>query len=191
MAGSLVSMTLTSAPHRRGTPKTNRGISTILKGGFKGGLVDVSAVDTGRRTGSTPWSLGSEAGCELLGDSRDCCGAGHGAAPHAARGQSRRRGGVGRVGRRRVRTLCLAFGGSGYELATYPTNSRTNLRTRGVSRGGVSGYRRADGSRKDSARGSEVRTAGPSLARSHLQPGVPCTRGGGSSFAETMMSGSL
>ena len=33
-------------------------------------------------------------------------------------------GEVGRVGRRRVRTLCLAFGGSGYEPATYPTNAR-------------------------------------------------------------------
>ena len=33
-------------------------------------------------------------------------------------------GEVGRVGRRRVRTLCLAFGGSRYEPATYPTNAR-------------------------------------------------------------------
>ena len=32
-------------------------------------------------------------------------------------------GAVGRVGRRRVRTLCRAFGGSRYELATYPTNA--------------------------------------------------------------------
>ena len=37
MASSLVSMTLTSAPHRRGTPKTNRGISTILKGASRVG----------------------------------------------------------------------------------------------------------------------------------------------------------
>ena len=36
-------------------------------------------------------------------------------------------GGAGRVGRRRVRTLCLAFGGSGYEPATYPTNARCSL----------------------------------------------------------------
>ncbi|OLL14530.1 hypothetical protein BKH32_08650 [Actinomyces oris] len=62
MAGGLVSMTLTSTPHRCGTPKTNHGIPTILEGSFEGGLVDVSAVDTGRRTGSTPWGLGGEAG---------------------------------------------------------------------------------------------------------------------------------
>ena len=37
MASSLVSMTLTSVPHRRGTPKTNRGISTILKGASRVG----------------------------------------------------------------------------------------------------------------------------------------------------------
>ena len=37
MAGSSVSMTLTSAPHRRGTPKINRGISTILKGASRVG----------------------------------------------------------------------------------------------------------------------------------------------------------
>ena len=36
-------------------------------------------------------------------------------------------GGAGRVGRRRVRTLCLAFGGSGYELEGYPTNARRSL----------------------------------------------------------------
>ena len=36
-------------------------------------------------------------------------------------------GEVGRVGRRRVRTLCLAFGGSGYEREGYPTNARRSL----------------------------------------------------------------
>ena len=41
-------------------------------------------------------------------------------------------GGAGRVGRRRVRTLCRAFGGSGYERATYPTNARAGLSWLGV-----------------------------------------------------------
>ena len=44
---SPVSMVLTSSPHRCCTPKTNRGIPTILTGHFRGGLVDVSAADTG------------------------------------------------------------------------------------------------------------------------------------------------
>ena len=44
---SPMSMALTLAPLRRRTPKTNRGISTILTGRFRGGLVDVSAADTG------------------------------------------------------------------------------------------------------------------------------------------------
>ena len=44
---SPMSMVLTSSPHRCCTPKTNRGIPTFLTGHFRGGLVDVSAVDTG------------------------------------------------------------------------------------------------------------------------------------------------
>ena len=151
MAGGPVSMTLTSAPHRHGTPKTNRGIPTILEGSFEGGLVDVSAVDTGRRTGSTPWGLGGEAG---------------------------------RVDRRglRVRPRDLPYD----REALHHDEALLDAEAGQEARKGV-----PTGPRKDSARGSEVRTAGPSLARFHLQPGVPCTRGGGSSFAETMVSGSL
>ena len=37
-------------------------------------------------------------------------------------------GEAGRVGRCRVRTLCLEFEGSGYERATYPTNTRRSLK---------------------------------------------------------------
>ncbi|EFW27899.1 hypothetical protein HMPREF9057_00703 [Actinomyces sp. oral taxon 171 str. F0337] len=48
-AGSLVSMVLTSPPHRRRTPRTNRSIPGVLCGRFDGGPVDVSAVDTGPR----------------------------------------------------------------------------------------------------------------------------------------------
>mgnify|MGYP001746796015 CR=1 FL=1 len=44
---SPVSMALTLAPLRRRTPRTNRGISTILTGRFRGGFANVSAVDTG------------------------------------------------------------------------------------------------------------------------------------------------
>ena len=44
---SPVSTALTSVPHRRRAPKTNRGIPTIRTGRFRGGFVDVSAVDTG------------------------------------------------------------------------------------------------------------------------------------------------
>lgn len=44
---SPVSMVLTSSPHRCCTPRTNRGIPTIRTGHFRGGLVDVSAADTG------------------------------------------------------------------------------------------------------------------------------------------------
>ena len=44
---SPVSMVLTSSPHRCCTPKTSRGIPTICTGHFRGGLVDVSAADTG------------------------------------------------------------------------------------------------------------------------------------------------
>ena len=44
---SPVSTALTSAPCRRRTSKTNRGIPTIRTGHFRGGVVDVSAVDTG------------------------------------------------------------------------------------------------------------------------------------------------
>ena len=58
-------------------------------------------------------------------------------------------GEVGRVGRRRVRTLCLAFGGSGYEPATYPTNARplTQGRARrpGLSSSGVVRTARSSG----------------------------------------------
>ena len=42
-------MVLTSTLHRRCMPKTNRSIPTILTGRFDGGIVDVSAVDTGLR----------------------------------------------------------------------------------------------------------------------------------------------
>ena len=44
---SLVSMVLTSTPHRRRPPKKNRRIPTIPAGNIDGRLVDVSAVDTG------------------------------------------------------------------------------------------------------------------------------------------------
>ena len=44
---SPMSMALTLAPLWRRTPRTNRGIPTILTGHFRSGLVDVSAVDTG------------------------------------------------------------------------------------------------------------------------------------------------
>ncbi|OLO66116.1 hypothetical protein BKH21_10355 [Actinomyces oris] len=44
-----MSMVLTSPPHRRRTPKTNRNIPTILRRRFDGGPADVSAVDTGLR----------------------------------------------------------------------------------------------------------------------------------------------
>ena len=44
---SPMSMALTLAPLRRRTPRTNRGISTILTGRFRGGFANVSAVDTG------------------------------------------------------------------------------------------------------------------------------------------------
>ena len=58
---------------------------------------------------------------------------------------------VGRVGRRRVRTLCLAFGGSRYEPATYPTNARplTQGRARrpGLSSSGVVRAERSPASR--------------------------------------------
>ena len=40
-------MALTLAPLRRRTPRTNRGISTILTGRFRGGFANVSAADTG------------------------------------------------------------------------------------------------------------------------------------------------
>ena len=47
---SLVSMALTSTPHRHCTPKKNRSIPTIPTGVLLGGwLVDISAVDTGPR----------------------------------------------------------------------------------------------------------------------------------------------
>ena len=44
---SPMSMALTLAPLRRRTPRTNRGISTILTGRFRGGFANVSAADTG------------------------------------------------------------------------------------------------------------------------------------------------
>ena len=95
VTGVWVSMVLTSTLHWRCTPGRNRRIPTISAGCFGGRLVNVSAVDTGRRVGSSPWCLGGE---------------------------------VGRVGRRRVRTLCLVFGGSGYEREGYPTNARRSLK---------------------------------------------------------------
>ncbi|TQD59353.1 hypothetical protein FK267_12325 [Actinomyces oris] len=42
-----MSMALTLAPLWRRTPRTNRGIPTILTGRFRGGFANVSAVDTG------------------------------------------------------------------------------------------------------------------------------------------------
>ena len=51
-------------------------------------------------------------------------------------------GEVGRVGRRRVRTLCLAFGGSGYEREGYPTNARRSLNG-GARRSGLNAQFRA------------------------------------------------
>ena len=44
-----MSTALTSTPHRRRAPRTNRRIPTIPTGRFGGWLVDVSAVDTGPR----------------------------------------------------------------------------------------------------------------------------------------------
>ena len=44
-----MSTALISIPHRCCTPKKNRRIPTILAGCVDGGLVDVSAVDTGPR----------------------------------------------------------------------------------------------------------------------------------------------
>ena len=44
---SPMSMALTLAPLRRRTPRTNRGISTILTGRFRGGFANVSAAATG------------------------------------------------------------------------------------------------------------------------------------------------
>ena len=46
---SLVSMVLTSIPHRRCTPKKNRRIPTIPTGNIDSRLVHVSTVDTGPR----------------------------------------------------------------------------------------------------------------------------------------------
>ena len=40
-------MALTSRLRRRRTPQKNRGIPTIFTGRFDGGIVNVSAVDTG------------------------------------------------------------------------------------------------------------------------------------------------
>ena len=51
-------------------------------------------------------------------------------------------GGASRVGRRRVRTLCLAFGGSGYEREGYPTNARRSLNG-GARRSGLNAQFRA------------------------------------------------
>lgn len=44
---SPMSMALTLAPLWRRTPRTNRGIPTILTGHFRSGFANVSAVDTG------------------------------------------------------------------------------------------------------------------------------------------------
>ena len=51
-------MVRTSTRHRRRTLRRNRRIPTILGEVFDGGLIDVSAVDTGRPAGSTPPGLG-------------------------------------------------------------------------------------------------------------------------------------
>ena len=56
--GAWVSMVLTSTPRRHRTPRRNRSIPTILAGRSDGGLVDVSAVDTGSAGGidsAGPW----------------------------------------------------------------------------------------------------------------------------------------
>ena len=55
-------MALTSRLHRCRSPRRNRGIPTILAQRFDGGIVDVSAVDTGLPVGSTPRDLGAGAG---------------------------------------------------------------------------------------------------------------------------------
>ncbi|TFH50933.1 hypothetical protein E4J66_13700 [Actinomyces viscosus] len=57
-----MSMVLTSAPHRRCTSRKYCSISTILTGCFDGGIVDVSAVDTGLLAGLTPRGRGGGAG---------------------------------------------------------------------------------------------------------------------------------
>ena len=58
-------MALTSRLHRCRSPRRNRGIPTILAQRFDGGIVDVSAVDTGLPVGSTPRDLGAGAGLTL------------------------------------------------------------------------------------------------------------------------------
>ncbi|OLO87187.1 hypothetical protein BKH12_00385 [Actinomyces naeslundii] len=58
-----MSMALTSTPHRRREPGRSLGIPTIPAGHFDGGTPDVSAVDTGPPTCSTPRGLGGGAGC--------------------------------------------------------------------------------------------------------------------------------
>ena len=57
-----MSTVLTSTPLRRRETKTNRGIPTILRASFDGGIAHVSAVDTGLPARSIPWGLRCEAG---------------------------------------------------------------------------------------------------------------------------------
>ena len=64
--GAWVSMVLTSIPHRRCTPQKNRRIPTIPTGCFDGGIVHVSAVDTGPRR-SEPVGLTAESGISATG----------------------------------------------------------------------------------------------------------------------------
>ncbi|EJN84428.1 hypothetical protein HMPREF1129_2727 [Actinomyces naeslundii str. Howell 279] len=52
-----MSMALTSTPHRRRKPGRILGIPTVPTGRADGGLVDVSAVDTGLLTCSIPRGL--------------------------------------------------------------------------------------------------------------------------------------
>ena len=68
--GALVSMALTSTPHRRRTRKANRSIPTILAGRIDVGIVDVSAVDTECRAWSTPRGLGGGTGSPHPGAGR-------------------------------------------------------------------------------------------------------------------------
>ena len=57
-----MSTVLTSTLLRRRETKTKRGIPTIFRARFDGGIAHVSAVDTGLPAGSTPWGLRCEAG---------------------------------------------------------------------------------------------------------------------------------
>ena len=63
---SLVSMVLTSTPHRRWAPRKNRRIPTIPTGCFGGRIVHVSAVDTGPRR-SESGVLAAQPGASVTG----------------------------------------------------------------------------------------------------------------------------